>query len=42
MCSSDLTLQAVENRSRLYLIAGEILERHGRFEEAAAAYGGQL
>ena len=22
--------------------AGEILERHGRFEEAAAAYGGQL
>ena len=39
---SVATLQAVENRSRLYLIAGEILERHGRFEEAAAAYGGQL
>lgn len=36
------TLEAVENRSRLYLVAGEILERHGRFEEAAAAYGGQL
>jgi len=36
------TLESVENRSKLYLIAGEILERHERFEEAAAAYGGQL
>ncbi len=36
------TLEAVENRSKLYLVAGEILERHGRFEDAAAAYGGQL
>lgn len=36
------TLESVENRSKLYLIAGEILERLGRFDEAAAAYGGQL
>ncbi len=37
-----LTLDAVENRSKLYLVAGEIYERNQMFNEAAAAYGGQL
>jgi len=36
------TLDSIENRKPLYLLAGEIYERHGRFDEAAAAYGGQL
>lgn len=36
------TLESVENRSRLYLLAAEICERHGRFDEAADAYGGKL
>lgn len=37
-----MTLESVENRSKLYLVAGEIYERNQRFEEAAAAYGGVL
>ncbi len=37
-----LSLESVENRSRVYLLAAEILERHARFEEAAEAYGGKL
>lgn len=36
------TLESVDNRSRLYLLAGEIYERDGRFDDAAAAYGGRL
>ena len=36
------TLEAVENRTHLYLLAGEIYERNQRFEEAAEAYGGRL
>lgn len=36
------TLESVENRSPLYLLAGEIYERNSRFDEAADAYGGQL
>ena len=36
------TLEAVENRKHLYLLAGEIYERNQRFEEAAEAYGGRL
>ncbi len=36
------TLESQDNRSRIYLLAGEIYERHGQFDEAAAAYGGEL
>jgi len=36
------TLESQANRTQLYLLAGEIYERHHRFEEAAAAYGGEL
>lgn len=36
------TLESVENRSQLYLLAGEIYERHRQFDDAAAAYGGEL
>jgi tetratricopeptide (TPR) repeat protein len=36
------TLESVDNRSLLYMLAGEIYERAGRFEDAAAAYGGRL
>jgi tetratricopeptide (TPR) repeat protein len=36
------TLESVDNRAQLYLLAGEIYERHGQFDEAAAAYGGEL
>ena len=36
------SLESRENRSRVYLLAAEICERHGRFDEAAEAYGGKL
>ena len=36
------TLESSENRTKLYLLAGEMYERHGNFEDAAAAYGGEL
>jgi tetratricopeptide (TPR) repeat protein len=36
------SLESRENRSRIYLLAAEICERHGRFDEAAEAYGGKL
>ncbi len=36
------TLESLANRSRLYMLAGEIYERQGLFDEAAAAYGGEL
>ncbi|MFT7670497.1 MAG: tetratricopeptide (TPR) repeat protein [Planctomycetota bacterium] len=36
------SLESVENRTKLYLLAGEILERNKMFDDAAAAYGGQL
>ncbi len=36
------TLDATENRSKLYMLAGEIYERHENYEDAAAAYGGEL
>lgn len=36
------TLDSTENRSKLYLLAGEIHERRGNYEDAAAAYGGEL
>ena len=36
------TLESRENRSRIYLLAADICERNGRFDQAAAACGGQL
>jgi tetratricopeptide (TPR) repeat protein len=36
------TMESQENRTKLYLMAGEIHERAGDFEAAAAAYGGEL
>jgi tetratricopeptide (TPR) repeat protein len=36
------TLESVDDRSRLYVLAGEIYERNERFDDAAAAYGGRL
>lgn len=36
------TLESTENRKPIYRLAAEICERHGRFDQAAAAYGGQL
>lgn|GEM_PF-1551208 len=37
-----MTLESVENRTQLYLLAGEIYERNNQFAAAAAAYGGEL
>jgi tetratricopeptide (TPR) repeat protein len=36
------SLESTDNRSQLYTLAWEIYERHERFDEAAAALGGQL
>lgn len=36
------TLSEAQARRDLYLLAGEILERHDRYAEAAEAYGGRL
>lgn len=36
------SLESRDNRAQLYVLAAEIYERHGRFDEAAEAYGGKL
>ncbi len=36
------SLESRENRSRIYRLVAEIYEGHGRFDEAAEAYGGKL